>query len=413
MFNWYCNNLLILEKSIEDQLMNNKGVKMLKKIAGIISAGIVLVSGASTPNSQYFNDFSLEMETGWKAYVEQKADKWHVDSIYFDGVWALDELTVADIKVGDATYTGDFNSKNGVLVSRSRTSIKKDNDNLGYTITAANKDTLTGLWYKATETQLKFNSSGKCLSWSLNSYTLNSSTPQVVTMTVYHNANNLIDSSITSMSMASNGTNVDMKMKSNYQYDAQNRYIERLDSTIISMTDFPAPIVNGIKKNVITYGNQSMIIKVESYDDNTWTNSDSIYVSLNTDEEIVYEEQYSWDDDNSTWSSGEKIAYEYENGKIVSEINYSKENDTWDKIGVIRYYYTDYNGSQLPSLDGEITANKIQKIISKTQNSLRSKLVMVNKPDIMSGSNQKFLLDGRRIVKLNTRINRIQPVIVK
>ncbi|HEX3020411.1 MAG TPA: hypothetical protein VHP36_08915 [Chitinispirillaceae bacterium] len=385
------------------------------KLSSIICITAVWAFGQTTPNSHFLNDFSLEMESDWKLFNDQKFDLWNEDSILSEGSWILEELDVSNIKVGDLTYSGSFNYKNGGFVANSRSIVSKYNDNSGYISTTDARDTLTGQWYKSNQVEMKFNSSGQCISWTLSNYNQNNpATPQVTSMNVYHNASGLIDSSIMSMNMLMGGTTVSMRNKSVYQYDAQKRYSTRLDTTFMSMPNLPAPMTDDIKKTDLTYNTSSMTIKVYLFDNDIWQNEDSIYVSLNTDNQIDYEERYYWDDDNSEWTGGDKISYHYENGKIVSETEYSKADNSWSRTGIKRYYYTDYNNGQLPSLSGSVHVNSYSRAIDNNKfNPTRAVLLTRNNPSMRTVASEIFLPDGRKFNKLNTGINRIQYVIVR
>jgi len=313
-------------------------------------AVMAIAAGAVTPNSSIVNDFPLEFDQGWSNFQSGFVEKWRVDSTAQSSGGAM---SLVESQKNVYTFSGNkpaavsvYTITNGVASASGKRNYSFHTDNLGYSLVGYNKNS-SNVWEKSDSINLRYNSSNGVISWDMVTYADGATN----SMVVYRNANNLVDSTIWSMSMVSGGYHMNQVTKSVYIYDSDNRYMSISDTTTETVVEMPAytvpPVIEFTK---FTYGTQLMTVVKQKCSSATWTNADSIIVTLDADNRIMSEESYAYT--NDTWSADCKLVYTYIDTTSITETEYNADDaSAWILAGSVTKYYTDYNGPALPGID--------------------------------------------------------------
>jgi len=373
-------------------------------------------SAASTPNSHLFNDFTLEFENSWNQFKSGNIEKWSVDSVN-NGSGGIKESTrnITTSSSGKpqtfATYkpNGD-----GTWSPVRQIMIDFDSDNHGFLQRIFSKDSGAASWRQIADTvKLQYNANDKVISWNMSMHDTLGAAVQNISMNVFRNNTDLMDSAIFSVDVAMMGMQMTQLQKIIYTYDGESRYL--------IITDTSKTIIGGqtssqeISRSTFTYGLGSMIIIKEKFAQAAWVKEDSINVKYSGDGIISNEEIYSADN-QGVWKKDRKIVYTYADNNLFTDTTFVGSNaDEWEFSDKSTYYYTEYNGPALPPIDitgiRTITSDYLHnahKVKPELYlNGLRNSPVRTN--------SQKYMFNGRAVQQISghKKAGAVIPLIYK
>jgi len=351
-------------------------------------------SFSATPNSMIFNDFPLVFDNAWKSYKDSTVEHYHVDSaVLVSGALGEYGKTVFSFDGKRPKIEGNYlNTING-YIAQSKSFYTFDNDNYGYGTSNYVKNSKKGTWDIYDSMKLRFNSADYFMSMALYVWDSTGTQMDPRLMTVYRDVNDRTDSVILTVSGVVSGMQMTRTTKYAYFYDNQNRYALRIDSTKTEITGAPVVVPLSISRHAFTYTSNSMTIVRRDSVNSGWCAKDSIYASMLNDSTLAFEEKYIWNDTTSKWIKLLKKIFTYNtNGTCAIETSYGKNADTgWTIISKTCFYYDNYSGPALPSLDETVY---IVKVPPGNDKSVIRPTVVTHAGKLLPG--QVYTLTGRK-----------------
>jgi hypothetical protein len=363
-----------------------------KKILTIVV--LFACSGFSaTPNSMIFNDFPLAFDNAWQSYKSLNVEHYHVDSaVLVSGGLGEYGKTVFFFDGNRPKIEGNYvNTING-YITQCKALYTFDNDNYGYSISSYQKNSKTSTWNISDSMKLRFNGSDFCKSMALYVWDSTGTLMEPRLMDVFRDNNNRTDSVILKVSGMFSGMHMTRATKYTYFYDNKNRYALRTDTTKTEVTGVTIEIPVVVTRHTFVYTSNAMTIVRKDSSNAGWLVKDSIIAALLNDSMISSEEKYIWNDTTAKWVKSLKKIFTYNtNGTCATETNYGKNADTgWTIISKTCFYYDNYSGPALPSLDEMVS---VVKALPAHKAIIKNSIVMYNG---RLSRGQVYTLTGRR-----------------
>jgi hypothetical protein len=364
-----------------------------------VLTSIVLLSCCSfsiTPNSMIFNDFPLVFDNSWRSYKSSAVEHYHVDSVVLvSGALGEYGKTVFFFEGNRPKIEGNYlNTING-YITQSKSMYTFDNDNYGYSTSKYIKNSKNGTWNISDSMKLRFNGSEFFKSMALYVWDSTGTMMEPRLMDVYRDINNRADSVILKVGGMVSGMHMTRTAKYTYFYDNQNRYILRTDTTTTDVTGASIVVPIAVTRHSFTYTSNAMTIVRKDSSNNGWLVKDSIYASLMNDSMLSSEEKYVWNDTTSKWVKLLRKVFTYNtDGTCSTETTYGKNADSgWTIISKTCFFYNNYSGPVLPSLDEDVSVIKVQPVDKRT---VTRTSILMHKGKLSPG--QVYTLTGRKSV---------------
>lgn len=351
---------------------------------------------SATPNSMIFNDFPLAFDNAWQSYKRSAVEHYHIDSVVLvSGALGEYGKTVFFFDGNRPKIEGNYlNTING-YITQSKSLYTFDNDNLGYSTSKYSKNATNGTWNITDSMKLRFNGSDYFKSMALYVWDSTGTIMEPRLMDVFRDGNNRTDSVIIKVSSTVSGLYMTRTAKYTYFYDNLNRYSLRTDTTKTEVTGASITFPVVVTRNAFSYTANTMTIVRKDSSNAGWIAKDSIYALLMNDSMLSSEEKYVWNDTTSKWVKSLRKVFTYNtSGACSTETTYGKNADTgWTIISKTTFFYDNYSGPSLPSLDDVVAVVKVPQAGNKV---VTGTAIVTHNGKLSRG--QMYTLTGRKNV---------------